>query len=159
MGAAFRSVSSTLNKSELVIFLTPHIVSEEKQPEYNSLTRDKDILRLSQESRDSFLSNRLAIDQSAANLTPEDYYQHIRAKISSLVDIMNSQAHFKGKTMVSFTINPDGNLSGEPQILSSTSNELNEPTINIIKSASPFPNFPQALNKPAQQFDLAIRYE
>ena len=159
LGAAFRSVSSTLNKSELVIFLTPHIVSEEKQPEYNSLTRDKDILRLSQESRDSFLSNRLAIDQSAANLTPEDYYQHIRAKISSLVDIMNSQAHFKGKTMVSFTINPDGNLSGEPQIISSTSSELNEPTVNIIKSASPFPNFPQALNKPAQQFDLAIRYE
>lgn len=159
LGAAFRSVSSTINKTELVIFLTPRIVTEENQPAYTSLTQDKDILRLYNESRRSFLEDKDSSRQSGLNLTPEDYYQHIRAKISSLVDMMNSQAHFQGNTLVSFTLKPDGSLSGEPKIVSSTSNELNEPTINIIKSASPFPNFPQTLNKNAQQFNLAIRYE
>lgn len=47
LGIAFRSVSSSLTKTELVIFLTPHIVSDDNPLKYSSLTGDEDIQNLS----------------------------------------------------------------------------------------------------------------
>ncbi len=46
IGFLFRSTSDKVTKTELVIFLTPHITSGDRPVEYQSLTRDKDIEKI-----------------------------------------------------------------------------------------------------------------
>ena len=169
LGALFRSVSAATNKTELVIFITPRIVLDNNPPPYTTLTQDKDILGISQGNNKPKVTplepSLKAEYKSEARGSPgltnisSNYSEHIREKISSILGPLNNRALYKGKALVSFVILSNGELSGEPEIVSSTAEELNAPTINIIKSASPYPNFPKAMNKIAERFQLSILYE
>lgn len=229
LGFAFRSFSSTLTKTELVIFLTPHIIADDTPPKYVSLTDDDDIQKLAERdetakngplvseenaakpkrpipiekkslntdtrkkdkksslSRSRKVSKKQVADREqkmAASIpivakpqadskeiipaqsepkqvvnNAEDYSNYLRDRILSVINSTPNSAELKGQVLVSFSILADGRLSGEPQIISLTSEELKEPVINAVKSASPFPKFPEDLKKPQERFQLAILYD
>ena len=183
LGLPFRSVNHSLTKTELVIFLTPHIVTEEKLPLYNSLTQDEDILKLNRQTADAQTQGTrqtMSLGSSPAarvqDVMPKfsqgqvvrdiqfftnihDYGEYLRKKIMSAVSAIADNAPLKGEALVSFMLFADGQLSGEPQIIFLTSEELREPTMNAIKTASPFAKFPQDLPKLQERFSLSILYD
>lgn len=224
LGLAFRSYSSTLTKTELVIFLTPHIIADDAPPKYVSLTDDDDIQRFAKKdetaksellaneekiakpiekessnadirkkgrkpslSRNRKISKKKLEDRERKTTTSippvvkpkadskesipaqsepkqivnnaKDYANYLRDKILSVINSMPGRAELKGEVLVSFSILADGQLSGEPRIISLTSERLKEPVINAVKSASPFPKFPEDLKKLQERFQLAILYD
>lgn len=176
LGIPFRSVNTSLTKNELVVFLTPSIISESNPAKYTSLTADKDILAalnkaenqqdiLFKEKKRAKAKNILSGKKETPTLRnllslsdDNDYYGYVRDKISAIVNIMNTDIRQKGEVLVSFVLLSNGKLSGEPLIVSSTSEELREPTIKVIKSASPFPPFPSYIHKTKEKFQLSILY-
>lgn len=177
LGIPFRSVSHVINKSELVIFLTPHIIGEDNPPGYTNLagegysqqTSSKVGLKSGSAGFEKTALVRLQDERGAVAITEKardielvanlnDYAQHIRSKIMSAASEVNDTTQLKGETLVSFMLYSDGQLSGEPQIVFLTSEELREPTINAIKSASPFARFPRDLSKSQERFSLSVLY-
>ena len=154
LGFPFRSVSSTLTKTELVIFLTPHIVSEDNHPEYVSLTKDEDIQIMAHKITETAISRK---PQVFPNLN--EYSKYVRDKIFSGLSLASVNSKLKGSALVSFALLSTGELQGEPEMLSLTSEDLEEPIAAAIKSASPFPKFPEDLPKPEERFRLEISYE
>lgn len=229
LGLAFRSISSNLTKTELVIFLTPHIIADDTPPKYVSLTDDDDIQKLAGKgetakskpivSEEKTVESKIPIEKrslesgekrkylkgkkSTRNYTrklsrkrlrdrerktvtsapavqpqadnkesipaqPEnkqvvnnakDYSNYLRDRILSVINSTPDSAQLKGQALVSFSVSSDGQLNGEPEIISLTSQDLKEPVINAVKTASPFLKFPEDLNKPQERFQLAILYD
>lgn len=177
LGIFFRSVSATLNKTELVIFLTPHIVSDDNPPRYTNLIEDEYIQKLSRMSERRSVSEKrptVKIGKPAiATETPmlqdpkasgpstytNDYNEYIRNKIMSVISTMNVDPKLKGKALVSFVVSSNGQLLGEPEIVSSTLEGLKEPIVKAIKLVPSFAGFPKDLQKPEQRFQLEILYE
>ncbi len=167
LGAAFRSVSSSLNKTELVIFLTPRIVRDEfPPPKYVSLTKDDDIMDLVKETEKGYISRKYNI-QGTGNDMPvlpslasggavKDYSEHVRNKIYSLMNLMRMGPEQKGRAVVSFVISSNGSLLGEPRLLSTTSAGLSQPVLNIVKSAFPFPSLPEEARMTQMEFQLPV---
>lgn len=217
IGLAFRSLSSTLTKTELVIFLSPHIIADDSPPKYVSLTNDEDIRKLSDKEEktikqfpikeESSSKSKSALKGRSRNISvrtkrlkdrerslrnkkqktiaaapvvmqpettkdtienqPEnkqvvssakDYSNYLRDRILSVINSMPDRINLKGEAIVSFSILANGQLNGEPQIVSLTSQDLKEPVVNAVKSASPFLKFPEDLKKQEERFQLAILY-
>lgn len=170
LGAAFRSVSSSLNKTELVIFLTPRIVRDEfPSPKYVSLTKDDDIMNLVKETERGYISRGYSAQNmdrgipnfpaSPAGGTAKDYSEYVRNKIYSLMNLMRTGPGQKGRVVISFVVSSDGSLSGEPRVVSTTSPALSQPVLNIVKSAFPFPSLPEEANRTKMEFQLPIVYD
>lgn len=174
LGAAFRSVSSSLNKTELVIFLTPRIVRDEfSEPKYVSLTKDNDIMALVEEAEKGYISRKYSAqntDKDSANLplsarplavspaegTIKDYSEYVRSKIYSLMSLMRIDPKQRGRAVIAFVVSSDGSLSGEPRVLSTTSPALSQPAVNIVKSAFPLPSLPKETNLDEMEFQLPV---
>ena len=170
LGAVFRSVSSSLNKTELVIFLTPRIVRDEfPPPKYVSLTKDDDIMDLVKETEKGYISRRYSAQNmdrgipnfsaSPAGGTAKDYSEYVRNKIYSLMNLMRIGPEQKGRVVISFVVSADGSLSGEPRVVSTTSPALSTPALNIVKSAFPFPSLPEEANRTKMEFQLPVVYD
>ena len=174
LGAIFRSVSSSLNKTELVVFLTPRIVRDEfPPPKYVSLTKDNDIMDLVKEIEKEYIFRKYNVQNkekgipdftrlipiSTAGYTIKDYSAYVRNKIYSLMNLMRIVPQQKGKVVVSFAVSSNGSLLGEPRVLSATSESLSQPALNIVKSASPFPPMPKGISKTEMEFQLPIVYD
>jgi len=154
LGYAFKNTRNETIKTELVIFLTPHIVSGEETFEYTSLTRNKDIE----------LTQTLAkVEQSKNNAGPtniEDYKEIIFNKIKTAS--LSNKVPQKGEVGISFMLNSNGRLKGEPGVVSSNNQNLNKIAIDSIKNASPFPAFPKELkelNEKEESFYINLEYK
>src|SRR3989338_5450155 len=177
LGIPFRSVSHAVNKTELVIFLTPHIIDENNPPtytdlygkEYSQKTSGKSLIQgksQGYDKTDSLRVQEVIVKPSGASrnqdiqliATARDYGEHIRNRIMSAVSILSANAQLKGEALVSFILEEDGKLLYDPQIVFSTSEALREPTVNAVKSAAPFAQFPQDLRKSEERFSLSITY-
>ena len=174
LGAAFRSVSSSLNKTELVIFLTPRIVRDEfPSPRYVSLTKDEDIMNLVKETEKGYISRKYSpqkvkgsvsdsagfLSVSSAQRSVKDYSEYVRNRIYSLMSLMKAGPGCNERVVVSFVVSSNGSLLGEPRVLSATSSALSQPVLNVVKSAFPFPSLPKEANRTAMEFQLPIIYD
>jgi TonB family protein len=161
LGFPFRSFSSTNTKTELVIFLTPYIVSGEEPLDYESLTKDKDIgyiqsLAYAKEKTGVPLVPRIEINVANS----EDYKRLVFEKIKSSWMLSRSGAkRQKGKVELSFSVDSDGQLKDEPQVLSSSNQDLDNLAVGCVKKAAPFAPFPATLKKSQQVFRVNLAYE
>ena len=95
--------------------------------------------------------------------TPEykDYYWLIREKIRKYA-YFNYKKLLEGEVMLSFTLGPKGNiLNLSVNNEKSTSHSyLKQIAVNSVKSASPFPPFPEKLNSHDElSFNVIISFE
>lgn len=153
LGFPFRSYSSSITKTELVIFLTPHIVKDTQSPSYDSLTRDEDIVR---GLRDMDLQR--AKQQLSSQAGSIEYEKAVREEILSLLQ-QNAPQGLKGRAAVRFSILSNGNLKGEPAITHADSEALGDYLAKAVKAASPFKEFPQDLPKAQESFELEVLYQ
>ncbi|MCM8780596.1 MAG: TonB C-terminal domain-containing protein [Candidatus Omnitrophica bacterium] len=178
LGLLFRSVSDEVETRELVILLTPHIVSGEKsytvlseiKPKDGAVARmEKGGIILEKISDISAGNNLGTIESDVGSFTEEgglnfdstteaDYYRSIVDKVRFFALSERPKPTEKGEVKLKFTISGNGNLIGEPSILETTNVSLNDLAIRSIKNASPFPAFPKGITKDKETFRIILSY-
>jgi len=188
VGSIFRNRTkgSTDNpeKKELVIFLTPHIISGEAQSEdvekYAGLTDKLEKQLTQKEIRDISKQMEPGSKESATkqehNLNDElrekdgqgsakrqisidDYYDTVRKSILEKVRENYPARAVRGEVQLSFCITQDGALKGTPALLKPANPALKEAAIRSIQASSPFPPFPEYFKKKGNTFKIVIIYE
>lgn len=147
LGIPFRNTSDELKKTELVIFLTPTIISGDSTqpiPEMKTASYSQ----YYEMARDNILSTDL-------------YYQAVRIKIlnAAMKYAAESQNKITGEAIVSFSLSSDGSLSGEPTLVNKTPPELAELVLRSVKDSAPFMPFPKIIGNKTESFKITIAFE
>ena len=157
VGKLFSSTTDAVTKTELVILLTPHLMSGEKSyTDFNEIKpKDGAIAKMVDNEivKDRFddMPYDLPKDES-------EYYNMIVEKINGLA-FLERKAEQKGHIKVVFVLSKDGRLIGEPYV-SETDNTALIPFVTMaIKDSSPFPPFPRTLKKTTEKFKISLLYE
>lgn len=159
LGFLFRNTSDTLEKSELVILLTPHILSgansytdyEEIKPEDGAIAKMVKGKIITE--RVTNVSKKISL-----KITEPEYYKLVTDKVRMLVLFERPKSE-RGEVKVSFTLSEDGNLAGEPSILQTSNSALDQFALRAVKDASPFPPFPSSLEKKEESFRIILEYK
>jgi type IV pilus assembly protein PilQ len=172
--------STTPEKTELVIFLTPHIITGEEANDLASVDKiaqnlavdNRDIERSpSVSSRDSRASSRDSYrvpaeprktetsSNRAYDMTVDEYYELVANDINKEVEKRRPAIPVYGEVFVCFEISKDGRLVSEPEIVRGSNVDLSELGIESIKSAAPFYAFPKSIKEDSQVLQIAISYE
>lgn len=180
LGLFFKSTSDEVKKTELVILLTPHIVSGEIpytevtalkpkdgvviKMERGEIVTERIIGKTSDELIKSTLDKFSQLtdkDENAAKNNP-DYYKLVVDKIRGLT-LFGLPKGEKGDVKLVFTLSKDGSLQDGPYVYQADNSKLTPLTlwtlIKTIKSASPFPSFPESLKKDVETFNIDLSYE
>ena len=149
LGFVFRNTNNEVKKTELVIFLTPTIISGdfvEPIPGMKSSSAYREYYY--DGARNNVLNNAL-------------YYQDVRGKILSaaLKYAAESQNKMSGEAIVSFSLASDGSLTGEPALVNKAQPELAELALRSVKDSAPFPPFPKLLRRDTENFKIRISFE
>jgi len=159
LGALFRSTSDEVKTTDLIILLTPHIMSGERS--YSDFSQIKPqegpVARLDKEGElvvDKINKPETKIVESKSS----DYYKQVVDKISAWSSFEKTQGQ-QGEVQVSFVLAPDGILKYEPKIISSSNQKLNDLAIKSVKSSSPFPAFPPDMVKNEEIFRISLVYK
>jgi len=155
VGNAFKNRQKESAKSELVIFITPHIVSGEESVEYASNTSDSDVVRIQALSKaEQKLPQRKKIENEI------EYQDFVIEKITETSKAEKAaQESLVGQVEVRFILTNKGMLKGEPRVIKSTNDALDRRAIGCIKKSAPFPAFPATLAKEEEVFKIGLAYE
>jgi len=163
LGFLFRSTKDDVTQSDLVILLTPHIMSGEHTftdfaevpPRDGARARFVDGKILT----DKFSSSDRAKDPAVLvkEVSAEDYRKIIADKVD--LNVVFAPSNKKGEVKVKFKVSSSGNLIGEPEVVKAVDQDLVPLTLKAIKNASPFPPFPKGLDKPEEVFFITIVYD
>lgn len=176
--------SDNPERKELVIFLTPHIVSGEilspEVKEYLTTTEPgkaevvhppKKKIRtkfrnlwaeeLAMEAPEEELKAPTPIERAidTQKISRKAYYDLIRDKVLQMVRQNYPRSGVEGDVYISFKVTSDGALKGEPKILAPADETLEMLAIKSVKDASPFPKFPKSLPDPVETFKIIISYK
>lgn len=158
VGFFFRSTSDELSKTELIILLTPHIMSGESSYTDFSEIKPKDGAVAKMVKGDIITEKiiQTAGKKISKNIESE-YYKLIADKVKALA-LFNYAREEKGNIGISFTLDSDGRVKGEPRITASNNPNLDNTAIESIKNASPFPPFPKEMAKVEETFHITLEY-
>lgn len=158
LGALFRNVSEEVKKAELVILLTPHILSGDISYTDFSQIKPKDgaVVKM---VRGDIITEKItdSSKNEPLNQASAEYYKLVTDKVKMLASFDLPKGE-KGEVKLTFTLSRDGNLVDGPYILETTNPTLNPFVLRTIKSASPFPPFPEALKEDRQNFKITLSY-
>ncbi|HTY44645.1 MAG TPA: secretin N-terminal domain-containing protein [Patescibacteria group bacterium] len=162
VGCFFRSTSDEVTKTELVILLTPHVISGEKpytdfdgiSPRQGAVVKmiKGDIVRL-QVSQDEGADAAKEDAQKAS-----EYYMAIYSKIDQSIKANWPHAG-KGKVSLRFVLSKDGTFIADPQVVETAQQDLAPLAIKAIKDCVPFSPFPESITKDRETFFIEIDYK
>ena len=185
---AFRKTTTQITKQELVIFLTPHIISGEEDytehPKSPPIGED----RFTVPEKDAFerrngvplkpgmfkgpgkydtskgsMSETAGppMDKINTAASSEEYYYAVKGRIIEYISIPkdNKYSGIKGKVRLSFFLTPSGKIARGPDILESSNHTLDNIMINAVKRAGPFSAFPEEMGKGEKRFVMDISCE
>ena len=160
LGFFLRSTSSEVAKTELVILLTPHIMSGTDSFTDFAQLKPKDGAVAKMEK------GRIVIErvEGAGGVGENSTENNVNTYYKSVLDKARASALFiphraNGTLDVAFKLSKDGNLVGKPRILKSDSPALNPLVLKAIKDACPFPPSPEFLEKDKEEFKISLLYE
>jgi MSHA type pilus biogenesis protein MshL len=169
LGNLFKNTSDEIKKKELVIFLTPHILSGPSAPaqasalefeesikfmaEHNKPAADK-IRSLTLDS----IEPRLNEAGQAIEINYGDYLLRLRTLIAEKSRALAPQDFKSGQVEVAFVLTADGRLLSAPEVVFATDDVLREYALKAVVDSSPFPPFPKELVKEKERFDVVISY-
>jgi len=138
LGAAFRSRVDTKKTVELVVFLTPQIISTSGEPitDFSS-----------------------AGAEGAPPAVSEEYQALIRALLSSqLAHVLRTMGAGAGSVTYAFTLDQRGRLVGSPEISSPQGERFVAAAHTAFQALDPFPPFPSTPTAEQIRFRMAIEY-
>ncbi len=173
VGSAFknrtRGSADNPEKKELVIFLTPHIITgDATAPEvekYLGLTDKLETQLTQKEIKDAARKMEFELSESAAPEPPkkdvsiDEYYNNVRKLIMDKVKENYPAQSIRGEVQLSFRIAQDGSLSGAPVLMKPVDNALKEAAVKSVQAAAPFPSLPSYIKKKEEIFKIVIIYE
>ena len=184
IGGAFRRTTrgnaEEDEKKELIIFLTPHIVSGEapapENEEYLTTTEvGKSEIR-QEEEEEKLEPTRFALREGPdettavpvarprikikARKTPSKSYSDlVRGLVYQKARTNYPRSDIRGNVYVAFDLASDGSLKGEPRVLGDAKDVLKQLAVKSVYEAAPFPPFPSGLKKPKETFKVLVSYK
>lgn len=188
LGKLFSTKGRSKEKSELVIFLTPHIVEGDKVTseaqfyldEWERRTNDAKIekpeepkvakkkwtrispMRLKKGGavqKDVGPRTTHAVPGIGIGKTPyEEYYLMVREDINSMAFHQDVEG-LKGEVEIQFTLDRKGFLTRSPVVLNKPDLKLVRAAVNCVKKVSPFAPFPRTMRNKEENFYVVVRYE
>jgi TonB family protein len=160
VGFLFRSTSDELSKSDLIILLTPHIMSgESSYTEFSEIgPKDGAVARM---EKGTIVTEKVKLefpDENPTDMVLEKYYATVTGRIDGAV-LYSQPKGEKGEVEVIFTLSKEGKLLDEPVIVRTTNPNLKLPAQEAIKRAAPFPPFPKSMDKEKNKFRITLYYE
>jgi len=156
VGHFFQSVSDNLTKTDLVILLTPHILSGESTFTEFSEVEPKEGAVVKMVKGELF--KKKISGGSSGDKEGRYYYQSILNKVKSLTRANRPKGE-SGSVEVFFTLDSKGRLTHQPRVMYSSNQNLNDAVIECVKFASPFPAFPKEMKKEEENFRLTLEYK
>ncbi len=155
----FRNISDELTTKDLVILLTPHIITGDRAFSVFSEIKPDDGARAKMEQGEVIIEkvNSSLLPASSAT-SNKAYYKAITEKLSALTAFERAKGQ-QGEVEVSFSLAPDGRLKHEPKVTASSNQKLNVLAIKSVKNAAPFPAFPPGMSKEEQNFRISLVYK
>ena len=153
-GALFRSTSDSLTKKELVILLTPHIVTGEASfTDFSEIKPHSGAIM-------SMVNGEIVKEKIAPpQIKPaSDYYLLLTNRIRQFA-ALDSPKGVKGVVELSFILSSKGELLGEPQVINSSDYSLTWFAVQAIKEACPFQPFPSGMSKERASFKICLTYQ
>ncbi len=146
LGAAFRSRTNTTKKTELVVFLTPQIISASGEP----------VTQFPTSALPAGAAKRAGALKPAV---PEAYQALLRALISTRVaQALRQSAAGAGSVLLALTITRDGSVSGAPHITSDQGVVFVQAAAKALEALEPFPPFPDETSTDSARFRLEVEY-
>ena len=145
LGAIFRSHEDTSKKTELVVFLTPQIISASGE----RVTRFP-----------SRVVERIA-DTAGGNgdPVPVSYQTRIRTRLrDQLAQHLQSVSLGEGSVAMAFLLNRDGRVIGSPEIVSPEGEVFVRAAQAALDAAAPFPPFPEGSTASQARFHMTVDY-
>lgn len=172
LGSLFRSKEKTVKKTELVVLLTPHIISGDidsygatKSVEYGTtlqipISSVQSVPLVQKGITLKTLPPEQKKDTAAeSNMTYEQYCQSIKDRVYKYILKNYPEESIAGQVDVSFIVLSSGALKEEPQVDSEVDEGLKSVAIKSVKEAAPFGPFPTETDRDEETFHLAILYE
>ena len=186
---AFSNRDKHITKQELVIFLTPHIITGEsdylEQPKSPTIGENRFTVSeqsaferrspvpmkpgmfkepgKNQSAKEYFdaLEKMDAAERISLAATSEEYYYSVKNKIIGRIVIPKDTKYsgMRGKVKLSFFLTPAGKIARGPDIMESSNHALDDLTVNAVKRASPFSAFPEAMSKAEKRFVMDFAFE
>ncbi len=154
LGALARNKKEETIKTELVIFITPHIVSGQEPLEYVSLTNNKDIGYVQ-----SFADAQKK-SQDLKNMSFDEYKAMVMDEIKLLsYQLKDEDMPEKGDVTLSFVLEASGLFKAEPSVVSSTNKKLDSLALESVNKAAPFSPFPAGSNRTEETFNVTLTYK
>lgn len=175
---AFKKTDKTVSKKELVIFITPHIVSGETSyseqpmtspigddryftvPEYPAFKRrEPNTLDPTYFKNNQTKSPKKTNTQDLEKTSPEYYYTVLKDRVTQNMDLSDRPLTSGERIKISFLLSSGGNLISEPRVIESSSDVFKTIALEALQKASPFPSFPLSINQSQKRFTLDFYYE
>lgn len=172
LGHLFKSRGQEGEKTELVIFLTPHIIKDEgdRIEEARNYVHEHETTGLKTEEGSTAKFNFNADTEKDASLILDvfsrsgdfqQYCNYITERINNTLrkyspDGMGLE---RQHIQLSFILGCDGSLRERPRILTPVSRELNELIVRSVEESTPFAPFPDSSMEREKTFNLTIYFE
>lgn len=153
IGWLFKSNKAKVDRTELAIFLTPHIISGDVEYLKSSFFSDE-----AKKLLDSLELREFTTAEK--NQIYVEYCQAISERISDFAKSYLPTA-VKGEVQLSFVLLANGRLKGEPKVkvIEGGYRALGKAALKSVKAAEPFPPFPKVLEQAEQEFNISISFE
>jgi len=187
IGNLFKSTthgsSTDPEKKEVVIFLTPHIISggaespevkedltttkigkseyirePEKKEKPSKLTMfdgSEEVKTLPKRTPETEV-RRVPREP---RVTAEEYSSLVRSRVYEKAREYYPRSKARGNVYVAFDVLPNGTIKGSPRILGHADEALEILAVKSVYEAAPFPPFPSTLRKPQETFKVLISYQ
>jgi len=156
LGRLFRSSGKGDEKTELMIFLTPHIVKKEKDASQDL----EEYLRKHQETGvDAEESPSISSKVSVQPKSFRQYCEYVSDEVNKNLGKNTPKRIKKQEVRLSFVLSSDGRLKGKPKFLNKVSRKVRIVVIKSIKRASPFAPFPKDYGQAEETFRLNISFD
>ncbi|MFC1624071.1 secretin N-terminal domain-containing protein [Candidatus Omnitrophota bacterium] len=182
LGHVFKKTDNQIIKKELVIFLTPHIISGETDYLEQPLSPPLGEMKFTMPESPTFERRRpremspgyfrgeakrregkvREYDIDEASSASEEYYRTIKDKIVQNLSITEEDKKLLesgDKVTVSFFLYSSGKLAGVPKILESTNGLFSYVIIDAVNESAPFPPFSRSIKESKKEFTLDLVYQ
>ncbi len=181
----FRKTEKSIEKQELVIFITPHIVNGESDyldvattppfhnqkfsvPEKHVFERrnrypmdpnyQSSLTAENTTDPETYMVGSGGYERMSTSSTPEQYYYSIKDRILDFIQF--DQAVPAGsRVLVTFRLASNGQLISEPLVVEGFVGNLPARVSEAVKRASPFEPFPQGITVPEKDFTMEFIFQ
>jgi type IV pilus assembly protein PilQ len=171
LGNFFKSVGKEQEKTELVIFLTPHIIQEGENAfaeaqkyisEHEKVGVQADDQPTVEQSKITEILEGVSAISTEIELPPKNFNQYctyISDRINHFL-LKNRPTKLSGQRVnLSFVLNADGSLKNKPEFLNEADDSIKDIVIKSVQEAAPFFQFPEDYKQPEETFRLTILFE